>query len=180
MAIHSAGEVNVMCGRVFQSLSVNGRILMYGSPRLMAMGIWYPSTVVMLGTSLLILGDLSLMMHPKLSSCPADRIVFESLVMSAAWCSTMMILPSCVRTTPPAVTRVRFRTVWSSIPLRSIVLSVLAITRISLPAMHPFAPRSTSVDQSTRGFLPLLVLVDAMKTDKECWSLSAEGGTIVG
>ena len=60
-----------------------------------------------------------------------------------------MISPSCVLATPLAVVRFKFLTVWLSIPLKSIVFSDLAITRISLLTMHPFAPWLINADKST-------------------------------
>ena len=140
----------------------------------------YPSIVVMQGVIRVILGDWSRTVHPKLSSCPADRILLDSRVISAAWCTMMMISPSWVRTTPPAVTSRRFDIVWSSIPLRSIVLSSFAIIRISCPAIDPFAPRSTRADHPIQDvFLSPVLLVEVWLMEN-VWSFTADGGTLRG
>lgn len=55
-----------------------------------------------------------------------------------------MISPHCDLHTAAAVASSRLLTVWSSMPFRSINLPVGATMRVSLPAIPPFAPRSTS------------------------------------
>ena len=115
---------------------------MYGSPRRMVMGIRKPSAVVIEGVALVIRLDFSFTMQPKCSSWMADRMVLESKVMSAVWCTTTIIGPCADIVTPAAVTMLRFRTVWSSIPLRSMVRSVTSSTRMSDPAIQPLAPLS--------------------------------------
>ena len=93
-------------------------------------------------------------------------IVLESRVISAAWLMMMMMSPLSVVTTAPAWTRVRLRTVWSSIPLRSMVRSVRAMTFMSRPAIHPLAPLSISVLQVTLDVLDCLRELVLMLTQK--------------